>query len=186
MTASSTKKRGAPVKSTGKICTRCGQYKDYLNPDGSTNFHRTGRGYRQPCKACRKGEVYLGGGKMCQYCGADLEEKTSQVACHECTIKVRKWQKGSVYICVHDPTDGRPWLDGHLKWSEMHYMPNGTGEIDGMLPMGYCPEGMELELWKDREFVGLFEVVGPQLEPQHLIEITPDEYQPVGDRRFFT
>ncbi len=180
MTASSTE--------IGKVCTRCGEYKDYMNEDGTTNFHRTGTSYRQPCKVCRKGEVYLGVGKQCQYCGADLEEKTTKTTCKGCTRKVRKWQKGSMYICTHDPTDGRPWIDGHLKWEEMHWMTTGGNgqRSDGMLPLGYCPEGMELELWKDREFVGLFEVVGPQLEPQHLIEITPAEYQHKGDRRFFT
>ena len=177
-TASSTK---------GKTCTRCGKYKEYMNKDGTTNFHKGSRGtYRQPCKLCRKGETYIGDDKQCKYCGQRLEAKTSKVACRECVLKMRKWQKGSVYICTLDPTDGRPWLGGHLKWDELHHLQNGKSEIDGMLPMGYCPPGMELELWHDQEFVGLFEVVGVQLAPQHLIEITPDGYQPQGDRRFFT
>ena len=102
--------------------------------------------------------------ESCARCGADLENDDGYRVCKECAERARVWGNSTVYLLI-DNTDlfNR---GGHFTESE--FMPT--------LRNGYWPEGMVVEKWKRRQYVGTYEVRG--------LKIVSIDRDPQGDGMF--
>lgn len=150
-----------------------------------SNFHSNKQapsGYHAQCKTCRneynqklrdgKTQMYV----TCKRCGAELDADNVTIAkriCDPCKAKGYKWSKG-VYLCV--ACDDRVYVGGHYV----------ADDFTHSLEWGYWPEGMIVEHWYTKQFVGAYRVTGEQnnmieeKQPQELELL--DEYIPKGDR----
>lgn len=142
----------------GRVCAKEGDCVKgaVLQPWSAFHKDKTHRtGHHSTCKACRKVQTKLRyDGKTdlyvtCSRCGQDLDygrEKSKRI-CDDCNRKAQAWQAG-VYIVVE--CDDRVWLGGH----------HVGRDFQETLDWGYWPEGMVVEWWKFKQFVGAYRVVG--------------------------